>query len=75
MEPELILVKEFMYTPSEGEYVEEGTSLCEAIHHRHGTPPVAARHKGRCHRGDPQVDVRFTFVFQTIKTTRGREAE
>ena len=27
-----IRVKEFMYTPAEGEYVEEETSLCEAIH-------------------------------------------
>jgi CBS-domain-containing membrane protein len=25
-------VKEFMYTPSEGEYVEADASLCEAIH-------------------------------------------
>ena len=27
-----IKVKDFMYTPTEGEYVEEETSLCEAIH-------------------------------------------
>jgi predicted transcriptional regulator len=27
-----IQVKEFMYTPGEGEYVEEDVSLCEAIH-------------------------------------------
>ena len=27
-----IKVKDFMHTPTEGEYVEEKTSLCDAIH-------------------------------------------
>ena len=66
-----IKVKDFMYTPSAGEFVEEETSLCEAIHRF-----VMGSHQSLLVTKDGEIvgilrltDV-FKEVFQMMKTCR-----
>ena len=64
-------VKDFMYTPTEGEYVQAEDSLCEAIHHF-----VMGHHQSLLVTRDEEIvgvlrliDV-FKLVFQTMKTCK-----
>lgn len=64
-----IPVKDFVYTPSEGEYVEEDASLCEAIHQL-----IMGHHQSLLVTRDDKIvgvlrltDV-FKEVFQMMKT-------
>ena len=62
-------VKDFMYTPSEGEYLEENASMREAIHHlvmgRHQSLLVT---RGKDIVGILRLSDVFKEVFQTIRT-------
>jgi len=60
---ERLIVKNLMYTPTEGEYVKESTSLNEAIHHL-----IMGRHQSLLvTRGEDIVGVlRLTDVFREI---------
>lgn len=60
---ERLIVKNLMYTPTEGEYVKEHTSLNEAIHHL-----IMGRHQSLLvTRGEDIVGVlRLTDVFREI---------
>ncbi|MBW2064047.1 MAG: CBS domain-containing protein [Deltaproteobacteria bacterium] len=65
-------VKEFMYTPTEGEYVEEDATLCEAIHQL-----VMGQHQSLLvTRGGEIVGIlRLTDVFKEIFQTMKRHCE
>ena len=65
----MLNVKEFMYTPSEGEYVDESTSVREAIHRfvmgNHQSLLVT---KGEKIIGVLRLTDVFKEIFQTMKT-------
>ncbi len=65
-----ITVKQFMYAPTEGEYVEEDTSLCEAIHQfvmGHHQSLIVTKNKDIV--GILRLTDVFKEVFQMMKTS------